>query len=328
MALPLLRRESASDGTGVTLDITPNALRDDTHRAPLIRNDFVQRDIATALGAMTSLPHPLPLPGAVDRFPVVKETGARRLFAAGAAALAAHGIALFLLAKGPNAASADAGSEIVVVELAPMPVALPAPHQDADAAPGPPAPQSESAPDVAQDAPTPERKDRSSSQVDDLPLAVAEDAEPQAPPDKTVAPATPPASPPSESSAATAPPPAPTHADAIAGPPLGSVDAKTPAEAARWEQSLVARIERSKRYPIEARDRFGTVRVAFAIDRNGRLITSRIVASSGSAILDDEALATIQRAVPFPPPPADIAESKLSFILPIRFLRRAQSHSG
>jgi periplasmic protein TonB len=48
-------------------------------------------------------------------------------------------------------------------------------------------------------------------------------------------------------------------------------------------------------------------------------VSSRIVKSSGSAPLDAEALDLIKRAAPFPPPPAEIADSELSFIVPIRF---------
>jgi protein TonB len=40
------------------------------------------------------------------------------------------------------------------------------------------------------------------------------------------------------------------------------------------------------------------------------------------AVLDAEALDLIKRAAPLPPPPADIADSDLSFIVPIRFAAR------
>ena len=58
---------------------------------------------------------------------------------------------------------------------------------------------------------------------------------------------------------------------------------------------------------------------AFSIDRHGDLVSSRIVKSSGSALLDAEALDLIKRAAPLPPPPAEIADSELSFVVPIRF---------
>ena len=48
----------------------------------------------------------------------------------------------------------------------------------------------------------------------------------------------------------------------------------------------------------------------------------RIVKSSGSALLDAAALDLIKRAAPLPPPPAEIADSELSFVVPIRFAAR------
>ena len=58
---------------------------------------------------------------------------------------------------------------------------------------------------------------------------------------------------------------------------------------------------------------------AFSIDRQGRVLTSRIVHSSGSDALDDEALALVKRAQPLPPPPAGLADDQLSFVVPIRY---------
>jgi protein TonB len=41
--------------------------------------------------------------------------------------------------------------------------------------------------------------------------------------------------------------------------------------------------------------------------------------STGQAALDQEALAIVKRAQPFPAPPEDIADDKLSFVVPITF---------
>jgi protein TonB len=92
-----------------------------------------------------------------------------------------------------------------------------------------------------------------------------------------------------------------------------------PNSAARWHSELVAHIERYKRYPIEARvrDEEGIARIAFTLDREGHLLSSRIVRSSGSAALDRETLEMLARAQPMPRPPADARD--LSFTLPVRF---------
>ena len=89
--------------------------------------------------------------------------------------------------------------------------------------------------------------------------------------------------------------------------------------AASWQQSLVARLVRFQRYPPRARGVEGVVSLAFSIDRHGNVVSSHIVKSSGSALLDYEALDLIKRAAPLPAPPAEIADSDLSVIVPIRF---------
>jgi protein TonB len=52
------------------------------------------------------------------------------------------------------------------------------------------------------------------------------------------------------------------------------------------------------------------------------VVSSKIVKSFRSAILDAEALDLIKRADPLPPPPAEISDSQLSFLVPIRFTAR------
>jgi periplasmic protein TonB len=111
--------------------------------------------------------------------------------------------------------------------------------------------------------------------------------------------------PPQEAKQATAPP--------AAAPSVAVVH--------RWESELVAHIERFKRYPAEARARGdqGVARVSFTIDRDGWVRATRIVQSSGSPELDNEALAMLARAQPVPRPPDRMPANHLSFAVPIRF---------
>jgi protein TonB len=99
--------------------------------------------------------------------------------------------------------------------------------------------------------------------------------------------------------------------------------AATPAPAVvrRWESLLRAHLERFERYPAQARSRGeqGVVKVAFTIDHQGRLVSSRIVQSSGSALLDEESLAMLVRAQPMPKPPGDAPDEALSFEVPVGF---------
>jgi periplasmic protein TonB len=87
---------------------------------------------------------------------------------------------------------------------------------------------------------------------------------------------------------------------------------------------MAMQLERHKRYPSQARGEQGVTTLAFAIDRQGRLLSSRVVRSAGSAILDAAALAMLSRAQPFPAPPLGIADELLSITVAIRYTGSAQ----
>ena len=63
----------------------------------------------------------------------------------------------------------------------------------------------------------------------------------------------------------------------------------------------------------------GTATVTFAISANGTLLYARIEHSSDSAALDEMALATVQNAAPFPPPPKTLNDEALSYSIQIGF---------
>jgi protein TonB len=88
-----------------------------------------------------------------------------------------------------------------------------------------------------------------------------------------------------------------------------------------WQTSLIQHIERYKRYPpqAQARNEQGVVLLGFSLDRDGRVLTHRIVQSSGYAALDDEVMAMIMRAEPLPPFPASMPQARLDLTVPIRF---------
>jgi TonB family protein len=91
---------------------------------------------------------------------------------------------------------------------------------------------------------------------------------------------------------------------------------------ASWQQALVARVARFQRYPAHAKGATGVVNLSFSIDRQGHVLNGRVIKSSGSAVLDTEALSLLTRAAPLPPPPAAVPDSDLTFVLPIRFALR------
>jgi protein TonB len=123
-----------------------------------------------------------------------------------------------------------------------------------------------------------------------------------------------------QSKVATAPPRPQAPAAAPAAPAPGAVSSAS-ASPASWRGALLAQLNRAKRYPAEARQnrQEGTVRLSFTIDRSGRVVSYRIVGSSGSAPLDQEALAMIQRASPLPAPPPEIGGAQISLTVPVRF---------
>jgi protein TonB len=105
---------------------------------------------------------------------------------------------------------------------------------------------------------------------------------------------------------------APTTATVPAPPELAP-------EIASWQQAVVARLARFQRYPAQAKGATGVANLSFSIDRQGHVLNSQIIKSSGSAVLDAEALSLMTRASPLPPPPAAVPDTDLTFVLPIRF---------
>ena len=81
------------------------------------------------------------------------------------------------------------------------------------------------------------------------------------------------------------------------------------------------RIERYKKYPNAARAKKmeGVATVSFILDKGGNVLTSSLVKSSGHAILDEEAMALLKRAGPFPGMPKELTQSTIKLTLPLRF---------
>jgi len=94
--------------------------------------------------------------------------------------------------------------------------------------------------------------------------------------------------------------------------------------AANYYGRLAAHLNRHKRYPSQARRKRaqGTVKVSFTIDRRGRVVSQRIVRSSGHAALDREVRAMLKRASPLPRIPAEMNRGSLTVTLPIVFSLR------
>jgi len=113
----------------------------------------------------------------------------------------------------------------------------------------------------------------------------------------------------------------PTEEPARVAPAVGQGSERVKRLEASWQKSLVSHLNRFKRYPDAARARGsqGSVLVEFTIDRTGNVVASRVLRHSGSSFLDAEAIAVLQRASPFPSPPAEITGELFPLTLPIQF---------
>jgi protein TonB len=102
-------------------------------------------------------------------------------------------------------------------------------------------------------------------------------------------------------------------------PSPGSVKAKDD-----YFARLLAWLERHKRYPFKARSkrREGTALVWFQMDRNGQVRGCRLEGTSGSEMLDEAAVAMVERASPMPPFPKEMTDQSLELVVPVEFYIR------
>lgn len=86
-------------------------------------------------------------------------------------------------------------------------------------------------------------------------------------------------------------------------------------------RELMAWLAKHRVYPLEARKQKlqGVVQVRFSIDRNGRLLDSRVQQTAGEAVLDAAALEVLVRANPMPKFPKSLDRQRLTVTLPIDF---------
>jgi periplasmic protein TonB len=202
----------------------------------------------------------------------------------------------------------DEGGPAIVVDLAPF--VTPSSDSRQDLAPGPEQ-------QMVQQPPEPPREQKPEEQEKPKvePPPPAPDAEVTLPPEE-VKPEPPKPVPQPEQPRPTAPPRQRTASAAAV---------------TAWNVSIAKQIERNKGYPPSAlpRREMGVTQVAFAIDRDGRVIESRVTRSSGYRALDQEAMDTLRRAQPFPRPPDDLPGEKFEFTVPVKFNVVAPSrHAG
>lgn len=216
----------------------------------------------------------------------------------------------------------------VMIDLAPLPQAQEAPPTDLPKGPQvqdflPPPEPFDPEPIIIPPEPAPVPKPEVAVPVQEKPKPKPPEPKPKPKPVERREPPKQERKPPAE--AATAPqaaeaPPAERTAAPAEGAPSTAASNAVPT----WRSLVAARLERYKRYPQAAkmRGQQGIAHLQFRIDRQGNVLSSRIVKGSGYERLDEETLALIQRANPLPPPPAEFADNQLEFTIPIVFSLR------
>jgi protein TonB len=255
-------------------------------------------------------------------------TDLRRWVLSAAIVVLAHGaIAAGMVTWRENIEPAEPAAAIVV-EFAPVPVATATPPTDI--APGPEQVMSEASPERPVEHVEEEQKIEekvASKPVEEPPPEIKPAPNPDVaiePPKQEVAKLQP-QEPRTPAPTTSAPQALPEENAAVPAAPMQGRLTPTPSNAVpTWKTHILALLERNKRYPEMAQSRHqeGVAQVFFSLDRQGRVLNSRVVRSSGASALDDEALALLRRAEPFPPPPPELPGPRVDLTVPIRFSLR------
>ena len=98
---------------------------------------------------------------------------------------------------------------------------------------------------------------------------------------------------------------------------------KGAADPAIFKQYLGKLSEFVQKAKINPRSKLtGTVWVKFKVSPEGELLSREITASSGSKVLDEAAVAALDRAAPFPPMPQEVANGPVDVSVPFKFVTR------
>ena len=121
---------------------------------------------------------------------------------------------------------------------------------------------------------------------------------------------------PSSSQAKPAPRPA-TMASVVAP---GAVAGAPPDAIPAWRAKLRERLRQAQRYPAAAGGIEGVAEVQFTLNRAGHVLAVALLQSTGSPVLDTEAVAMIYRARPLPPvPEAAMRGPTMTLSIPVTF---------
>jgi protein TonB len=115
-----------------------------------------------------------------------------------------------------------------------------------------------------------------------------------------------------------------SNADVAASAPSGgkgASDAAGNAAVSKYPGQVQRALRRALRFPKGAGSARGEVQVTFVVSSSGAASQIAISQSSGHAVLDKEAIATVKRAAPFPPIPEAAGRNSWTFTMPLAFTR-------
>jgi protein TonB len=104
----------------------------------------------------------------------------------------------------------------------------------------------------------------------------------------------------------------------LTAPPAPRVASNAPDS---WQGRVLAHLDKHRRYPASAliRRQQGVVYVRFTVDRQGKVLSARLEASSGFPMLDREAVSLPKRATPLPKPPETVPGEIIELVVPVEF---------
>lgn len=227
-----------------------------------------------------------------------------------------------MLAWTANSAPPAPPPAAVVIELAPL-VQAPEPPpepppEEMPPEPEPPPPEPEPEPPPPEPEPEPVIEEPPPVVEPPVPLPPKKVERKPPPPPKPVAAKPPPP---------VAPPPPPVQAppaQQAAAPRIDKAVVSRPNAVPTWQGTLLAHLERHKRYPraAQARRQEGVVKVAFTLDRRGNVLAAALRDTSGHRLLDAEALEMLRRAAPLPPPPPEVDGDTVELVVPVQFFMK------
>ncbi|MDG1709261.1 MAG: TonB family protein [Emcibacteraceae bacterium] len=91
------------------------------------------------------------------------------------------------------------------------------------------------------------------------------------------------------------------------------------ADISGWQKEIAKKIAKKQTYPRAAlrKELEGRVSVEINVDREGNILAHSVTQSSGHDVLDREVTKIMKRVSPLPTPPADVADSQLTMVVPL-----------